>query len=76
MLTNTKAIRPTLTFFKVILSKYFPMHITYFSTYSSVETEDMHRYIDNSSNITLGGSCHSAHYAVSRFTEDHIVMVS
>ena len=32
--------------------------------------------VDNGSNNTVGGSCHSVDQAVSRFTEDHIDMVS
>ena len=32
--------------------------------------------IDNGSNNTVGGSCYSAHQAVSKFAEHHIDMVS
>ena len=32
--------------------------------------------IDNGSNNPVGGSCYSAHQAVSRFAEDHIDMAS
>ena len=32
--------------------------------------------IDNGSNNTVGGTCHSAHQAVSKFAEHHIDMVS
>ena len=32
--------------------------------------------IDNGSNNTVGGSCYSAHQAVSKFEEHHIDMVS
>ena len=32
--------------------------------------------IDNGSNNTVGGSCYSAHQAVSRFAEHHIDMAS
>ena len=33
-------------------------------------------HLDNGSNNAVEGSCYSAHQAVSRFVEDHLVMVS
>ena len=53
-----------------------PIHITYSPIYPSVETDDIHLYIDNSGNNTFGGRCYSAHQAVSKFVEHHIDMVS
>ena len=43
-----------------------PIHIVYSLTYSTVETADSIA-IDNGSNNTVGGSCYSAHQAVTRF---------
>ena len=47
-----------------------PIHITYFPTYPSVETDD------NGSDNTVGGSYCSAHQAVGKFVEHQIDMVS
>ena len=44
ILINYKVIHHTLTYSGIILSMIIPVHLTYCTTYSSVETHDMHRY--------------------------------
>ena len=54
-----------------------PIHITYSPTYPSVQWRLLLCItIDNGSNNTVGGSCYSAHQAVSRFVYHHIDMAS
>ena len=63
-------------YFKIILTMFVPIHIRYSPTYPSMESADMHHYIDNGINNTVCESCYSAHQALSRFSELHIDMVS
>ena len=44
ILINYMVIHHALTYWLIILSMINPIHITYFPTYPSVETDDMHRY--------------------------------
>ena len=44
ILINYMVIHHTLTYWGIILSMINPIHITCSPTYSSVETDDMHRY--------------------------------
>ena len=74
ILINYMVIHHTLTYWGIILSMINPTHITYFPTYPSVETDDMHRYWQ--SDNTVGGGHYPAHQAVCKFAEHNIDMVS
>ena len=76
ILINYMVIHHTLTYWGIILSMIKLIHTTFSPTYPSDETYYIHRYIDNGSDNTVGGSYYSAHQAVDEFVEHHIDMVS